>query len=269
MWWDDARKWLADKIAPIEKKADAELAEHVRGVRIPRARYLVALAVLAICVVGYWRGWHNRLWGAARDLKPAQTQGNVPGVYQAPPVPAAEKAPATASRITPRTRKKADLPKKEQDLFPVVPPPAPAAGGDNAAIRTWAECIDADGHLLFKPGCEIYRPQEAELAAASTVPPHRGDTEIRTYLMPDGSFNTSLVPKPERFFGLEWKHVEVEGRYGLVGNTQAKATGRWMPLRLGDVHVGAEGSVAVETGGVTRTEVLGVVRWEPFRESYP
>jgi hypothetical protein len=249
--WPRFRKWLAEKIAPpaeqLEKKADAEMASHVKGVRMPRARYLLMLLLLVICVVGYSRGWHKRLLAPASSLTPVATQGGEknPG-YAAPPVKSLAKAPKRTAQRTIQSTPVEDLPKGERGYAPVVPP---AAGPDNI-VRT-----------------------EPELLTSSVVPPARGDTEVRTWLNPDGSAQNILTPRRESFFGWpwkdgNWKRLELEGRYGLVGNTQMKATARWLPLRLGDFQGGVEGSVAAETGGIVRTEVMGIVRFEPFRQTY-
>ena len=86
--------------------------------------------------------------------------------------------------------------------------------------------------------------------------------------MPDGYTQIDQDPQGEKFWGWSWKRLELEGRLGLAGNTQAKGTMRWLPLRMGNVHAGAEGSVATETDGVVRGEGMLMIRWEPFRDSY-
>jgi hypothetical protein len=244
------RTWLAEKIAPpakqLEQKADDAIPDHVKGVRIPRARYLLALALLAIFVVGYWRGWHKRFVKPDPSLVAVATQGGEknPG-YAAPPV---KKLAGVSRRTTTRPVQStpvADLPGKEQGYAPVV---APAVGPDNV-VRT--------------------RP---ELLTSSVVPPWRGDTEVRTWLNPDGSAQNVLTPQREDFFGWpwsrgNWKRLELEGGYG-VGGKQVDAQATWLPLRLGNVHVGARAEGWMEPMGGMKGAGSIRVRWEPFRQYY-
>jgi hypothetical protein len=244
------RKRLADWIAPLEKKADEAVPDRVKGVRIPRARYLLALALLVICAVGYWRGWHKRFVKPDPSLTPVATQGGG-NVYQGNQVPGMARAaragkPKPTTTVRPVSTTPVDqLPPEEQAKAPAIPP---AAGPDNVV-------------------------RKMELGDTQVVPPSRGEVHARAYLLPDGSIKIFQDPQQEKFWGLPWKdgnwrRLELEGRYGLIGNTQAKVTGRWVPLRLGNFHGGIEGSVATEHDGVIRGEGMAVIRWEPFRSQY-
>ncbi len=270
------RTWLAEKIAPIEKNADAEISEHAPAARGIRARYLVAAMVLALCVGGYAVHWLHSRVKVDSSLKPVATQGGTSGVYSGPPTSAMAKAdkqgvrPRAESRPV-KTYRTEDLPKEEQNRIPVTPPPP-----EEAKAPAVADGCLRDGKLVASEECRQKHPllyRATELASTGIVPPHRGDTDIRASVTPAGDVIITAEPKREPFVGWpwkdgNWKRVEIEGRYGLVGNTQAKATARWMPLRLGAVQFGAEGSVGVEIGGITRTEVMALGRWEPFRDSY-
>jgi hypothetical protein len=156
MWLERFRLWLAAKVAPAvkkaEEKADEVIPDRVRGVRMPRARYLAALVLLVVSVVGYWRGWHKRFVSPDPSLIPVATQGGEknPG-YSAPPVKGLGKAPRRTAIRPIKSTPVAELPKDQQGYAPVV---APAVGPDN-----------------------VYR-KDPELLT-SVVPPHRGDTDVR------------------------------------------------------------------------------------------
>jgi hypothetical protein len=233
-------------IAPAVKKAGGEVVAEVQR-RAPGVPVWIVLSLLAIVALGIYvgisyLGWRLSPVKPGPGLIPVATQGGEknPG-YAAPPVKKLAGVPRrTTTRPIQATPVK-DLPAKEQGYAPVV---APAAGPDNV-VRT-----------------------EPELLTSSVVPPARGDTEVRTWLNPDGSAQNVLTPKREAFWGWAWKRIELEGRYGLLGNTAAKGTGRWLPLRVGDIHAGAEGSVATERDGVIRGEGMVIIRYEPFRDSY-
>jgi hypothetical protein len=240
-----AAETLEDLARKVEGEIDEALPDRVRGVRTPRARYLVMILVLAICAVTYWRGWHGGLVKQALSLLPVATQDGGT-VYQGDQVPAIAKA-AQKGKARARTSIRPvitipaeELPAEERGKIPAV---AAAAGPDN-----------------------VVRPPE--LATTAVVPPSRGETHVRAYVMPSGAVQATLELQREHFWGWAWKRVEIEGEYGLVGNTTVKGLARWLPLRAGNLHAGVEGSVATEQGGVIRGEGLVVIRYEPFRDSY-
>lgn len=224
-------KWISD------------ILQRATAARIRRALYL--LAAVAIFVGGYYLSWRLRPASPRPGQTPVATTGGET-VYQGPQVPAVEKAKKKGKAkpvVTVRpvaTIPTGDLPPEEQAKIPDAPA---VAGPDN---------------VLRKP----------ELLGTAVVPPTRGETHVRAFLMPDGYTQIDQDPQREHFWGWSWKRLELEGRLGLAGNTQTKGTARWMPLRMGNVHAGAEGSVATETDGVVRGEGMLMIRWEPFRESY-
>lgn len=221
----------------------SNILQRVPVARIRRALYL--LAAVVIFAAGYWLAWRSRPVSSA----PGQTAVTTAGgdtVFQGPQVPAIEKA-KKKGKAKPKveTRPVAvvpaeDLPPEEQAKIPDVPA---VAGPDN---------------VLRKPG----------LLGTAVVPPARGETHVRAFLLPDGITRLDQDPQRERFLGWTWKRLELDGRLGLAGNTQGKGTARWLPLRMGNLHAGAEASVATETDGVVRGEGMLLIRWEPFREFY-
>ncbi|MCL5884079.1 MAG: hypothetical protein M1377_01800 [Deltaproteobacteria bacterium] len=242
------RKWLAEKIAPkaeqLEKAADDAIPDCVKGVRMPRVRYLVALALLVICVVGYSRGWHKRFVKPDPSLVPVATQGGG-SVYQGNQVPAmARTAKAGKSKPTTTVRPVTttpvdELPPEEQAKAPVIPP---TAGPDNVV-------------------------RKLQLGDTQIIPPGRGETYARAYLLPDGTVKIFQDPQQEKFRGWKWKHFELEGGYG-VGGKQVDVQATWLPIRLGNVHVGARAETWTEIDGTIKGAGSIRVRWEPFRESY-
>ena len=187
--WLRFRKWLAAIVQPIEQKADDAIPDRVKGVRIPHVRYLLALALLVIFVVGYWRGWHKRFVKPDPSLTPVATQGGGI-VYQGNQVPAIAKA-GRAGKAKPRvtTRPVAttpveDLPPEEQTKAPAIPP---AAGPDNVV-------------------------RKVELADTQVIPPSRGETYARAYLLPDGSTKIYQDPQREKFWGWQLKRPRARGR---------------------------------------------------------
>lgn len=193
---------------------------------------VLALAAYAVC-------WYRTPPPPSPTLKPVATQGGAPA-YQAPQAEAlAKAAPKKHAAVrTVRTYRTAELPKSEQDRVPEVAVVAPEEG---------------------KPA------PPTELADTAVVPPALGPTEVRTYVLPDGNVRTTLEPKPEPFLGLDWRRLELEGRYGLLGAERAGAAARWMPLRVGNFHVGLEQDVSQDRTGKPDARTLAVLRWEPFR----
>lgn len=274
MWLDDLRLFLAHKVAPAVKKAegvaDAAIPDRVRGVRMPRARYLLMLLLLVIFVVGYWRGWHKRFVKPDPSLTPVATQGGG-NVYQGNQVPVmahAAKAGKPKSRVTVRpvaTTPTAELPKEEQGKVPVVPLPthispatSPEAAKDN--------CITVNNELIASDYCRkkypaLYGP---ELADTQVVPPSRGETYTRAYLLPDGTVKIFQDPQREKFWGWQMPHLELEGGYG-IGGKQIDVQATWLPLRLGNVHIGARAETWMESMGGMKAAGSIRVRWEPFR----
>jgi hypothetical protein len=236
--------WLAAIIQPIEQKADAAISDQVKGVRIPPVRYLLALALLVICVVGYWRGWHKRFVKPDPSLAPVATQGGG-NVYQGNQVPAmahAAKVGKPKPRVTVRpvaTTPVEDLPPEEQAKVPAI---APAAGPDNVV-------------------------RKVELADTQVVPPARGETYARAYLLPDGTVKIFQDPQREKFWGWKVKHLELEGGYG-IGGKQVDLQATWLPLRMGNVHIGARAETWTEIDGSIKGAGSIRVRCEPLRDSY-
>lgn len=242
--WLRFRKWLAAIVQPIEQKADDAIPDRVKGVRIPHVRYLLALALLVIFVVGYWRGWHKRFVKPDPSLTPVATQGGGI-VYQGNQVPAIAKA-GRAGKAKPRvtTRPVAttpveDLPPEEQTKAPAI---LPAAGPDNVV-------------------------RKVELADTQVIPPSRGETYARAYLLPDGSTKIYQDPQREKFWGWQLKHLELEGGYG-IGGKQIDVQTTWLPLRMGNVHIGARAEGWTEFDGSIKGAGSIRIRWEPFRQQY-
>ncbi len=253
MWLDDLRRFLAAKVAPPAREAAAKI-EGEAIARVPGAprwlvRSLLVLAALGIFVGLYYAKW--RLWPAkpARDLVPVATQGGG-NVYQGNQVPAMARAAVTGKpkpRITVRpvaTIPAAELPPEEQAKVPAV---APAAGPDNVV-------------------------RGPELVDTAIVGASRGDTHVRTYLLPSGAVQTTLDPRKEPFLGLpwkdgNWKYLELEGGYG-VGGKQIDVQASWWPVRIGNVHLGARAETWMEPASGMKGAASIRVRWEPFRSQY-
>lgn len=108
----------------------------------------------------------------------------------------------------------------------------------------------------------VVRPPE--LTASAVVPPWRGETHARSYLLGDGRTEITLDPQREKFFGWEWRKLELEGGAG-VGGKQFDATAGWYPLRLGNVRLGARADGWTEPDGTIKGAASIRVRWEPFR----
>ena len=253
MWLDDLRRFLADKVAPPAREAAAKIEGEAiaRATGAPRwlVRCLLILAALGICAGLYYAKWH--LWPAKPNpaLTPVATQGGAP-VYQGNQVPAMARA-AKAGKPKPRETVRPvstipvdELPPEEQAKVPAGPP---AAGSDNVVRKT-------------------------ELGDTQVVPPSRGETYTRAYLLPDGSIKIFQDPQREKFWGLpwkdgNWKRVELEGGYG-AGGKQFDAQGSWWPLRIGNFHVGARAEAWMEAEGTMKGAGSIRVRWKPFRDQY-
>lgn len=255
------RQRISDWIAPKATEAAGQVGEAVgeakdrivviaqqkTGLPVKVVLFLLTLGLLLLGVGGYGIYWrYFRPVKPPAALVPVQTQGGekTPG-YAALPV---KKLAGVARRTTQRPVQStpvADLPAKEQGYAPVV---APAAGPDNV-VRT-----------------------EPELLTSSVVPPARGDTEVRTWLRPDGSAQNVLTPQREDYIGWpwkggNWKRIELDGGYG-VGGKQVDAQATWLPLRMGNFQVGARVEAWTDPlGGVKGTGSIRV-RWEPFRSQY-
>ncbi|MCL5884503.1 MAG: hypothetical protein M1377_04035 [Deltaproteobacteria bacterium] len=250
MWLDDLRRFLAAKVAPPAREAAAKIEGEAiaRAPGAPRwlVRCLLILAALGICAGLYYAKW--RLWPAKPNpvQTPVATQGGG-NVYQGNQVPAMAKAAKVGHpkpRISTRpvaTIPAAELPPEEQAKVPAV---APAAGPDN--VIRGMERLDS-----------------------AVVPPSRGETYVRTDLLPSGAVQTTLDPQKEPFFGLpwrdgNWKRVEIEGGYG-VGGRQIDVQASWWPVRIGNVHLGARAETWAEPGGGMKGAASIRFRWEPFR----
>lgn len=247
------RQRFADWIAPKAKKAVSEAGETVgeakehivviaqqkTGMSRRLVLFLLALGLLLLGVGGY-----GIYWRYFRQVKPpagpvpVQTQGGekTPG-YAGKEIKGLGKVPSRTTTRPVQATPVADLPAKEQGYAPVV---APAVGPDNVTRST------------------------PELLTSSVVPPHRGETEVRTWINPDGSAQNVLTPRSEPFLGWEWKHLELEGGYG-IGGKQVDLQATWLPLRLGNVHVGARAETWTEIDGTIKGAGSIRVRWEPFR----
>lgn len=255
-WRQRFADWIAPKAAKVAGQVEAAVDEakdraivvvQTQAPGMPRrlALFLLTLFLLLLGVGGYaiyWRFFHVVKPPAA--LVPVQTQGGG-AVYQGNQVPAMAKVAKTGKptpRVTVRpvvTTPVEDLPPGEQAKVPVIPP---AAGPDNV----------------------IRGP---ELADTAVVPPSRGETYIRAYLLPDGRVQAFHDPQKEHFWGWQMKHLELEGGYG-IGGKQIDAQASWMPLRMGNVHVGARAEGWMEPTGGMKGAASIRVRWEPFRQNY-
>lgn len=250
------RQRFADWIAPRAVKAAESIGaaadsakEHVvviaqQKTGMPRwaVLFLLALTLLLLFVGGYgiyWRYFHQVKLPAA--LVPVQTQGGGQ-VYQGNQVPAmakAIKAGRPAPRVTVRpvvTIPVDELPPGEQAKAPAIPP---AVGPDNVVRKT-------------------------ELADTQVVPPSRGETYARAYLLPDGTVKIFQDPQREKFWGWKVKHLELEGGYG-IGGKQVDVQASWLPLRMGNFHVGARAEGWMESASGMKGAASIRVRWEPFR----
>jgi hypothetical protein len=241
------RQRLADAIAPRVKQVEEEAVAAVQkrtGLSVRLVLFLLALTLLLGGVGGYAIYWRFiRPEKPNATLVPAQTQGGekAPG-YMAPEVKKLSGLPKRETVRSVQSTPVEDLPEKERGYAPVV---APAVGAD-CVVRT-----------------------VPELLTSSVVPPHRGETEVRTWLNPDGSAQNILTPLREDFFGWPWKNgnwkkLELEAGYG-VGGKQVDASGAWWPVRVGNFHLGAKAEGWIEpTGGMKGAGSIRV-RWEPFR----
>jgi len=267
---ENAQETLGDLARKTESAADQALPDRVRGVRTPRARYLLILLAALLFVGILYAAW--RLWPAkpAPSLTPVATVGGE-DAYTAPQVEAIDRAEKRGTlRTTTRTRPVAtyrteDLPRSEQDRIPVAPPPTAEMKAEAAADN----CL-RDGNLIASDDCRQRHPSwylSPELAHSAVVPPSRGDTEVRSFLMPSGRLMTTLEPKRERFWGWTWKHVELDGGYGS-GGKQVDMQATWLPLRLGNVQIGARAEGWTEPLGEVKAAGSVRIRWEPFRDSY-
>lgn len=245
MWLDDLRRFLADKITPTAREAAAKIEGEAiaRAPGAPRwlVRCLLILAALGICAGLYYAKW--RLWPAkpVPGMQQVATQGGgtVGKGRETPAMERAAKAGKPKPRMTTRpvaTIPAADLPPEEQAKLPAVPP---AAGADNVV-------------------------RGMELLKTAVVPPWRGETHVRANIYPDGSVDITQDPQREKFWGLEWKHLELEGGYG-IGGKQIDLQGTWLPLRMGNVHVGARAETWTEIDGTIKGAGSIRIRWEPFR----
>jgi len=255
------RTWLTKKIA-----SKAEAAAQAVGSAVDDAKghavvvvqektgmsrwivlFLLTLILLSLSAGGYaiyWRYFRPVKTHAAQV--PVQTQ-NGGSVYQGNQTPAMAHAAKTGKpkpRVTVRpvaTTPVEDLPPEEQAKVPAI---SPAAGPDNVV-------------------------RKVELADTQVVPPSRGETYTRAYLLPDGTVKIFQDPQREKFLGLpwkegNWKRIELEGGYG-IGGKQLDAQVTWLPLRLGNVHVGARAEAWMEEAGSVKGAASIRVRWEPFR----
>lgn len=108
----------------------------------------------------------------------------------------------------------------------------------------------------------VVRP--TELIATAVVPPHRGDTDVRTYLDPAGDARTYLYPQREAFLGFDPLALELSAGAG-VGGSKIDIRADYRPLRLGDFHVGAEVRGWQEPDGTLKGAGSVRVYYEPFR----
>ena len=250
-WRQRFADWIAPKVAKAAGQVEAAAGEakdhavvvvqtQAPGMSRRLVLFLLALALLLLGVGGYAICWrYLRPEKPPAGLAPVQTQGGekAPGYAGKEIKGLAGKVPSRTTTRPVQTTPVAELPAKEQGYAPVV---APAVGPDNVARKA------------------------PELLTSSVVPPHRGDTEVRTWLNPDGSAQNVLTPRGEPFWGWKWKHLELEGGYG-IGGKQIDVQATWLPLRLGNVHVGARAETWTEIDGTIKGAGSIRVRWEPFR----
>lgn len=252
-WRQQIADWIAPKAAKVAGQAEAvadgakdrivvAVQERAPGMSRRLVLFLLALTLLLLFVGGYaiyWRYFHPVKIPAV--LVPVQTQGGGQ-VYQGNQVPAMAKvikAGKPASRVTVRpvvTIPVEELPPAEQAKAPAIPP---AAGPDNVV-------------------------RKMELGDTQVVPPARGETYTRAYLLPDGSIKIFQDPQKEKFWGWKITHIELEGGYG-IGGKQVDVQTTWLPLRMGNVHVGARAEGWTEIDGTIKGAGSIRVRWEPFR----
>lgn len=196
-----------------------------------------AAVVVAAMIYGVY--WKFKPVPVPQSLHAVSTPGSAP-VYLAPQVKAISKIAAGKKHTVIRPIKTFPtrvLPKQEQDRIPEpaeLPP------------------VDAP---VKKP----------ELADTAVCPPNRGVTEVRSYVMPDGAVTTTIEPKREAFFGFPVKHLELEAKYEFMGEERIEMTARWLPVRVGNFHLGIEGDISSKRGDKVEAKALGVLRWEPWR----
>jgi hypothetical protein len=233
-WWTKNRDAAVTKAAQVEGAAVAGVAQKT-GLSARTVLFLLVLTLLFLGAGGYGVYWHFfREVKPSATLAPVQTQGGekTPG-YAAPTVKGLSGEPRRTTVRPIRSSTVADLPAKERGFAPVV---APAVGVDNVARK------------------------EPELLTSSVVPPWRGETDVRTWINPDGSAQNVLTPRNEPFFGFTPKRGAVGIGYG-VGAMQMAGRGRWEPLRLGNVFVTAEGTAGVRSDGRMEGSVMGWVEY--------
>ncbi len=238
-WSEKARKFLAEKIAPKAEQLEGEAVAAVQkrtGLSARLVLFLLVLALLlgfAVAYAIYWRFLHQVKPPAT--LVPVQTQGGekAPG-YSAPVVKKLAGVPRRTTTRPVQATPVVDLPAKEQGFAPVV---APAAGPDNVVRK------------------------DPELLTSSVVPPSRGETDIRTWIYPDGSVENILSPgKGEPFFGFTPRRGALGIGYG-AGTYQMAGRARWEPLRLGNVFMTAEGTGGMRPDGRMEGSVMGWVEY--------
>lgn len=251
-WRQAFADWVAPKAAKVAGEAGAAvdqakdrivvIAQQKTGVSRWHALFLLTLFLLLLGVGGYAIYWrYFRPVKLPAVLVPVQTQGGgqVGRGNQTPAmakvIKSGKSKPATTVRPV-TTTPVDELPPEEQAKAPAIPP---AAGPDNVVRKT-------------------------ELGDTQVVPPSRGETYARAYLLPDGTVKIFQDPQREKFWGREWRHLELEGGYG-IGGKQVDLQATWLPLRMGNVHFGARAETWAEIDGTIRGAGSIRVRWEPFR----
>jgi hypothetical protein len=260
-WRQRLADWIAPAAAKVAGQVEAAADEakdrivvavqtQAPGMSRRLVLFLLTLSLLLLSVGGYGIYWrYFRPVKPPAALVPVQTQGGG-NVYQGNQVPAMAKAakagkPRPTTTVRPVTTTPVDeLPPEEQAKAPAIPP---AAGPDNVV-------------------------RKLQLGDTQVVPPSRGETYTRAYLLPDGAVKIFQDPQSEKFWGLpwkdgNWKRLELEGGYG-TGGKQIDAQMSWWPVRIGNFHVGARAEGWMEPAGGMKGATSIRVRWEPFRSQY-
>ena len=245
----------APKVSELEQKAEDAIVSSVQkkapGLSPKIIIFLTTLVLIFIALGGYaiyWKYLRSDKPNSNMEQVITQGGGTVQTGSQVPAVAKASKKGKAKTKTETRPVEYIpddELPPEEVAKIPNVPP---IVGVDNV-------------------------PRKIQLGDTQVVPPSRGEVYTRAYILPDGKIKIYQDPQKEKFWGLpwkdsNWKRIELEGRLGLFGNTQAKGTARWLPLRTGDIQYGPEISVGTELGGIVRAEGMLMFRLEPFRKSY-
>lgn len=209
-----------------------------------RVRYLYIVAALVTLALAYGLYWRLRGPDLPPSLAQVATTGGVQGVGVAPEVKALRKASPAVKRVV-QSRPvvvvdTASLPESERARIPATLPGGVSLHQDNAAHP------------------------DPVLTASAEVPRTRAGADVRSFLAPSGETILTVEPRKEAFFGWEPRKVELEAGYG-IGGKQMDASAAWMPIRMGNFHLGGRAETWTEIDGTIKGAGSIRVRWEPWR----